>query len=160
MKKLLLLLPLMATLMLSSCSKDDDNGNGFPVNVNEVLTVMNGRFVYNNSFVGVQISKTTLVFSLFDAPTPKNSSINDVPMKFCGKVTKIYESSGSSDQRDYYFYVDTAKKQLVMYATVSDENRYNAYVSNTYDYSIKDANSFQLHDIRFSSTNWELYQRQ
>ena len=112
--------------------------------------VLNGTFVCDD---------TTIIFAPFDTPTPKKSTLSDVPMDFCGSMS--YDSEYHSSE--YYFLLIPSKGEIHAYAKHSEKQDYfNAFVGKTWDYKIIDANTITLFDTDLSNPffHTETYKRQ
>lgn len=154
----------MALLVVSftNCSKDDESATGFSSEEQKALQVLDGTFVCEETLGGKVLSTETFVFSPFVVPTSKKSTMNDVPINFCGIIKHYYE--GSIDNvAEYYFYLNTSEKQIIANATHSTKNDYfNALVEKKWDYKIIDNNTIQLFDTELSNplTQTKMYIRQ
>ena len=137
MKKILLAMLIVFTM--TNCSKDDDSASGFSQAEKEALQVLNGTFV---------CEETTITFTPFASPTPKKSTLSDVPISFCG--TMSYNSEYYTDK--YYFYINPSKGEISAFATHSEKPDYfNAIMGKTWDYEIIDANTITLFDTDLSN---------
>lgn len=142
-KKTFILVSLMMSVVVSGCSKDDDEPTtGFSNDEREALQVLNGTFSYE----GV-MDATTIVFSPYSSPVQKKSTMNDVPISFHGKMQ--YKSK--YNEAEYYFYVNTEKGQIVANSVHSEKSDYfNALVGKTWAYTIVDNNTIKLFDTDLS----------
>ena len=137
MKKVLL--AMLIVIAMTSCSKDDEAASGFSRGEKEALQVLNGTFV---------CEETTIVFTPFDSPTPKKSTLSDVPIDFCG--TMSYNSEYYTDK--YYFYINPSKGEIRAFATHSEKRDYfNAFIGKTWDYKIIDTDTITLFDTDLSN---------
>lgn len=142
MKKILLAVLIVFTM--TNCSKDDDSSSGFSQAEKEALQVLNGTFVCDG---------TTIVFTPFDAPTSKKSTMNDVEIHFCGILH--YKSHIYGDkyyENDYYFSIYPSTGEI--YANAMIENKpdyFNAYIGKKWEYKIIDANTITLFDTDLSN---------
>lgn len=137
MKKILL--AMFIALSMTGCSKEDEAASGFSQAEKEALQVLNGTFV---------CEETTLVFTPFDSPTPKKSTLSDVPIDFCG--TLHYSSKYYED--DYYFYITPSKGEISAFATHSEKSDYfNAFMGKTWVYEIIEADTITLFDTALSN---------
>ena len=134
---------LLGILSFSACSNDDEPLSGFTDVEREDLNVLNGAFSYKS---GMDV--TEIEFIPFPAPTEKKSTMNDVPMKFYGTIhykSRYYDA-------EYYFYLDTEKRQIVAYLKHSEkEDYFNALVGKKWVYAIVDYNTITLYDTDLSN---------
>lgn len=142
-RKSFLLVALMLTTIVSGCSNDDEEPiNGFSNAEREALQVLNGTFLCEGA-----MNATTIVFSPYASPVQKKSTMNDVPTDFHGAMK--YQSQ--YNEAEYYFYVNTNKRQIVAYIKHSEKNDYfNALVGKTWEYTIVDNNTIKLYDTDLS----------
>lgn len=134
---------LLGVVLFSGCSNDDEEPtSGFSDTEREALQVLNGTFSYEGA-----MDVTTIIFSPYASPVQKKSTMNDAPISFHGAMK--YQSK--YNEAEYYFYIDTDKRQIVAYIKHSEKNDYfNALVGKTWEYTIVDNNTIKLYDTDLS----------
>lgn len=152
MKRLTVFLLTIVCLCVS-CKKKDDVRNGYTDEVKAVLNVLNGSWRSENKH-----DPEELTFTLFGRTIEKNGGIAGV-MYFHGKATRKFTYlDGKEETWNMYFYVNTEKKEIVMYG-INDDGTFDIVRSTTYSYSITDNNNIELHDKSLSWIHVYNYKR-
>lgn len=146
----------IALFSLVSCNKDDNvELNGYSKEEKEVLNILQGKWRSENDLYPEELS-----FTLFGSSVRKNGEASTV-LYFHGnviqKVLFKYLNKGW-ETLNMYFYVDTTKREIVMYG-INEDGTFSIAQRTIYDYIIIDNNVIQLHDKALSLTNTYKYKR-
>lgn len=132
----------LSAILISSCGNDDEDPNiGFDAETMNVLNIINGHSWFYSEYG----STTELTFNAFSSRKEIPLNMNNVPMKFDGTMKRVY-SGTLEDETDFYFYIDTKKKEIKGYGIGSDPNTYIVSTSCAYSYEIVDEKTIKLKD--------------